>query len=219
MPVGDRTDPYRVHGFIVELDGIARAGFRECSGLDASNDADRVSRGDRRSHDPQAPGDDEVRKRHAPLGHHATMWSCGNGGKKAADGMVERKNGSIVLLDEGGRGEGAVELRRGVADEVDRPELQRDRERGRDRDARARPRRADQSLMLQTEFPFTLPRGFVDAEGDVHSEGVMRLATAYDEVAPLKDPRVQRQPGIPGDHPALAGDHPARLARGREPQE
>ena len=73
--------------------------------------------------------------------------------------------------------------------------------------------------MLQTEFPFTLPRGFVDAEGDVHREGVMRLATANDEVAPLKDPRVQRQPGLPGDHPALAGDHPARLARGREPEE
>jgi hypothetical protein len=49
--------------------------------------------------------------------------------------------------------------------------------------------------MLQTEFPFTLPRGFVDAEGDVHREGVMRLATANDEVAPLKDPRVQANPG------------------------
>jgi hypothetical protein len=49
--------------------------------------------------------------------------------------------------------------------------------------------------MLQTEFPFTLPRGFVDAEGDVHREGVMRLATANDEVAPLKDPRVQVNPG------------------------
>ena len=49
--------------------------------------------------------------------------------------------------------------------------------------------------MLQTEFPFTLPRGYVDAEGDVHREGVMRLATANDEVAPLKDPRVQANPG------------------------
>jgi hypothetical protein len=50
-------------------------------------------------------------------------------------------------------------------------------------------------MILQTEFPFTLPRGYVDAEGTLHREGVMRLATAYDEVAPLKDPRVQSNPG------------------------
>lgn len=49
--------------------------------------------------------------------------------------------------------------------------------------------------MLQTEFPFTLPRGYVDAEGNLHRQGVMRLATAYDEIAPLKDPRVQVNPG------------------------
>jgi hypothetical protein len=50
-------------------------------------------------------------------------------------------------------------------------------------------------MMLQTEFPFTLPRGYVDTEGNLHREGVMRLATAYDEIAPLKDPRVQANPG------------------------
>jgi hypothetical protein len=49
--------------------------------------------------------------------------------------------------------------------------------------------------MLETEFPFTLPKGYVDAEGTLHREGVMRLATAYDEIAPLKDPRVQANPG------------------------
>lgn len=49
--------------------------------------------------------------------------------------------------------------------------------------------------MLQTEFPFTLPRGFVDRDGELHREGTMRLATAYDEIAPLKDPRVQANPG------------------------
>jgi hypothetical protein len=49
--------------------------------------------------------------------------------------------------------------------------------------------------MLQTEFPFALPRGYVDAEGNLHREGVMRLATAYDEIAPMKDPRVQANPG------------------------
>jgi hypothetical protein len=48
---------------------------------------------------------------------------------------------------------------------------------------------------MQTEFPFTLPRGYVDPEGTTHREGVMRLATAYDEIAPMKDPRVQANPG------------------------
>jgi hypothetical protein len=48
--------------------------------------------------------------------------------------------------------------------------------------------------MLQTEFGFTLPIGYVDAEGNVHKEGTMRLATAFDEIAPLKDPRVQSNP-------------------------
>ena len=50
-------------------------------------------------------------------------------------------------------------------------------------------------MSMQTEFPFTLPRGYVDAEGNVHREGVMRLATANDEIAPMKDPRVQSNPG------------------------
>lgn len=49
--------------------------------------------------------------------------------------------------------------------------------------------------MLQTEFPFTLPIGYLDAEGHRHADGLMRLATAYDEIAPMKDPRVQANPG------------------------
>src|SRR5205814_6097483 len=48
--------------------------------------------------------------------------------------------------------------------------------------------------MLQTEYAFTLPKGYVDGEGTLHREGVMRLATAFDEIAPLKDPRVHNNP-------------------------
>ncbi len=44
---------------------------------------------------------------------------------------------------------------------------------------------------IQTEFDFTLPTGYVDGEGRVHREGRMRLATAMDEIAPLRDPRVR----------------------------
>jgi hypothetical protein len=48
--------------------------------------------------------------------------------------------------------------------------------------------------MFQTEYEFTLPLGYVDENGDLHKEGVMRLATAADEILPLKDPRVQKNP-------------------------
>ena len=44
---------------------------------------------------------------------------------------------------------------------------------------------------LRTEFPFILPRGYVDSSGTLHREGVMRLATAKDEIIPLRDPRVR----------------------------
>ncbi len=46
----------------------------------------------------------------------------------------------------------------------------------------------------RTEFPFVLPRGYVDSSGVVHREGVMRLATARDEIFPQQDPRVQQNP-------------------------
>ncbi len=46
--------------------------------------------------------------------------------------------------------------------------------------------------MLQTEFEFTLPKGFVDKDGGLHREGVMRLANARDEILPLQDYRVKQ---------------------------
>jgi hypothetical protein len=44
---------------------------------------------------------------------------------------------------------------------------------------------------LHTEFGFVLPRGYVDEAGTVHREGIMRLATARDEILPQRDPRVR----------------------------
>ncbi len=44
---------------------------------------------------------------------------------------------------------------------------------------------------LRTEYEFTLPKGYVDSEGHVHQKGCMRLATALDEIAPLRDARVR----------------------------
>jgi hypothetical protein len=47
---------------------------------------------------------------------------------------------------------------------------------------------------LRTEYPFVLPRGFVDDRGVVHRTGTMRLATARDEIAPQSDSRVRQNP-------------------------
>lgn len=47
---------------------------------------------------------------------------------------------------------------------------------------------------LRTEFPFQLPRGYVDEAGTAHRDGVMRLSTARDELVPLRDVRVQENP-------------------------
>ena len=45
---------------------------------------------------------------------------------------------------------------------------------------------------MRTEFAFTLPQGYVDSAGAVHREGIMRLATARDEIEPLRDAEVRR---------------------------
>jgi hypothetical protein len=55
----------------------------------------------------------------------------------------------------------------------------------------APPRRRDP---LRTEFAFELPRGYVDPSGTLHRDGVMRLATARDELVPLRDDRVRENP-------------------------
>jgi len=46
-------------------------------------------------------------------------------------------------------------------------------------------------VSLQTDYPFTLPKGYVDDDGTLHREGVMRLACARDEIEPQRDPRVR----------------------------
>ena len=49
-------------------------------------------------------------------------------------------------------------------------------------------------MVFQTEIEFTLPKGYLDSDGVLHKDGVMRLATAADEILPLKDARVQQNP-------------------------
>lgn len=101
MPVGDRQDPYRVYNFLVEIDGITRAGFRECSGLDTSQDAIDYREGTDPLTTRKLPG--LVKYSNITLKWGMTddteLWDWR---QQAMDGNVERKNGSIVLLDDRG---------------------------------------------------------------------------------------------------------------------
>ena len=101
MPVGDRKDPYRVYNFLVELDGITRAGFRECSGLDTSQDPIEYREGSDPLTARKLPG--LVKYSNISLKWGMTddveLWDWR---KKAMEGTVERKNGSIILLDDAG---------------------------------------------------------------------------------------------------------------------
>ena len=50
-------------------------------------------------------------------------------------------------------------------------------------------------MAFKTEFTFELPRGYVDDSGNLHKKGIMRLATAADEILPMRDQRVIQNPG------------------------
>jgi phage tail-like protein len=101
MPVGDRRDPYRVYNFLVEIDGITRAGFRECSGLDSTQDPIDYREGTDSLTVRKLSGLVKYSNITLKWGitDDAALWDWR---KKAMDGAVERKNGSIVLLDDAG---------------------------------------------------------------------------------------------------------------------
>jgi phage tail-like protein len=101
MPVGNRNDPYRAANFLVEIDGITRAGFRECSGLDSANDPVEYREGNEGPTPRKLPGMTKYTNISLKWGitDDPDLWAWR---AKAATGEVERKNGSIILLDDKG---------------------------------------------------------------------------------------------------------------------
>jgi len=101
MPTGTRTDPYRGFNFMVEIDGITQAGFQECGGLDASNDPVDYREGTVPNHVRKLTGLNKYSpvtlKRGITDSDELWKWR-----QTVIDGKAERKNGSIVLLDETG---------------------------------------------------------------------------------------------------------------------
>ena len=83
----DRKDPFHGYNFRIELGGITRAGFREVSGLDVAQD----------------PVEYRPISLRRGVTSDAELWAWR---KKSIDGTIERRNGSIVLYDEGGKERG-----------------------------------------------------------------------------------------------------------------
>jgi phage tail-like protein len=101
MATGKRVDPYLNCNFLVEIDGITQAWFRECSGLDSSTDPVEYREGGENSSVRKLPGrtkySDIVLKRGITESDELWKWR-----KSVVDGKAERKNGSIVLLNDAG---------------------------------------------------------------------------------------------------------------------
>ncbi|MFY9270316.1 MAG: phage tail protein [Candidatus Manganitrophaceae bacterium] len=101
MATGSRTDPYRAYNFLVEIDGITQAGFQECGGLDVTTDPIDYREGTDPNHVRKLPGLNKYSpitlKRGITDSDELWKWR-----KTVIDGKVERKNGSIVLLDDTG---------------------------------------------------------------------------------------------------------------------
>ncbi len=96
-----RVDPYRGFNFLVEIDGITQAGFQECGGLDASTDPVDYREGADPNHVRKLTG----LNKYAPITlkrgitDSDELWKWR---QTVIDGKAERKNGSIVLLNESG---------------------------------------------------------------------------------------------------------------------
>lgn len=101
MTTGSRNDPFRAYNFLVELDGITRAAFRECSGLDSSQNAIDYREGGEPLRMRKLPGLNTFSNITLKWGitTDPEFWEWR---EKAAQGRVERKNGSIILLDDAG---------------------------------------------------------------------------------------------------------------------
>ena len=103
MPVGERKDPYRGYNFLVEIDGITRAGFRECSGLDSTQDPIEYREGNEGLTARKLPGLNKYSNISLKWGitDDAELWDWR---QQVMNGNIDgaRKNGSIVLMDDTG---------------------------------------------------------------------------------------------------------------------
>jgi phage tail-like protein len=102
MPTGERTDPFRGYNFKVEIEGMARNGFRECMGLETSSDAIDYREGTDKAYTARKlPG--LVKYSAITLKWGATDDAClWDWRKTVMEGKTKRVSGSIILMNESG---------------------------------------------------------------------------------------------------------------------
>jgi phage tail-like protein len=101
MATGDRKDPHRVYNFRLEIDGIDRGGFRECSGLDSTQDPIEYREGNEKPltvrKQPGLVKYSNITLKWGIITDDPQWWDWRT---KTTKGELERKNLSIVLLDD-----------------------------------------------------------------------------------------------------------------------
>jgi phage tail-like protein len=107
-----RQDPYRSYNFLVEIDGITRAGFQECSGLDSTQDPIEYREGNEGLTVRKLPGLNTYSNIVLKWGiiDDTELWDWR---QQVMEGSIERKNGSIVLLDDIGEEKARWNFREG----------------------------------------------------------------------------------------------------------
>ena len=99
MATGDRVDPYAQYNFLVEIDGLTRGGFTECSGLNAEQDVIEYREGSETATVRKPPGlrkyGNITLKRGFTADDELWLWR-----RTTINGVTERRDGSIVLLNE-----------------------------------------------------------------------------------------------------------------------
>ena len=102
MATGDRKDPFRSYNFIVEIDGITRAGFRECSGLIPRRTQSTITRGKPAADHTKAARFTQAFPTSQNRGMVTDDKELWDWRQTVIDGNVSRRNGSIVLIDDQG---------------------------------------------------------------------------------------------------------------------
>ena len=168
----------------------------------------RDARGRRQHHRPQAARQDHLRQHHAEVGADRRPPSCGTGASRSSTApSCARTARSWCSTWPTSTEVARWNFVRAWPTQVGRPGVQRQGQRHR-RSRRwcSRTRVSsgpDGSLV--TEYDFELPKGYVDADGTLHRDGTMRLATAADEIHPLQGSAGAGLARLPHHHPAVAG--------------
>lgn len=122
MANANRNDPYKVFNFIVEIDGVQSAGFAECSGLSSETDVIEYREGNERSGLRKIPGLTKyaniVLKRGMTRSRDLWLWR-----KTVVDGVVERRAGTIVILDDDHKAVARFRFREGWPSKWEGPKL------------------------------------------------------------------------------------------------